>query len=154
MRVWIHLGVLATFLLAASASDNAQAANALERAVAKIEPCRALKAKIGILKVGIDKTKEVAVPSLKIDVEGNLLHAQAVATVACQSRDGAVFEGDVSATFNADLIMDLTTCVLSRNEIDVASASGSLADVVDSLKDFISAALKEQLARQAKKLCE
>ena len=133
---------------------QAKAANALERAIQRLEPCKNLKVKAAILTVGIDRTESVSVQSATIEVKGSQAHADATASITCRTSDELVLQGDASITVHAVLGLDLETCAPGDNTIDVVSTGGSLGEVVELLKDVISAALTQQLTRQLQKLCQ
>jgi len=151
MRRW-QICMAVAWLMAALAGAPARAENLLERAVARLEPCRSLKVDTGFAKVGIDKTDKVVVDSARIDIRGDTAEAEANASLTCRT-GGGIVNGDATATFRVGFSLDLTTCTLGRSEVAILSTGGTFGDVVDALKDVIAATITQRMAAQLKTLC-
>lgn len=69
MRYWLGLLAIGALVLQPLIISQAQAANALERAIGDAQPCRSLKAKVssfGItVQVGVDKLDSVKIENLR-----------------------------------------------------------------------------------------
>lgn len=93
MRYWLGLLAIGALALQPLIVSQAQAANALERAIGDAQPCRSLKAKVssfGItVQVGVDKLDSVKIENLQVSVNGDAAQASARGTLACKTSDEA-----------------------------------------------------------------
>lgn len=158
--MWNCLGLLAAgvFLLQPCSFANAQAPNALERAIGDAQPCRSLKAKVskfGIsVEVGIDKLDAVKIENLELSVNGDTAEASARGTLACKTSAEALVEGGFSATAAVRLKVDLATCKMTDTSIEIVKTGGRFGDIVKGLETEISGALRRSLEKNLAKLCE
>ncbi|MBY5782036.1 hypothetical protein HFN59_33865 [Rhizobium leguminosarum] len=154
------LGLLAAgvFLLQPCSFANAQAPNALERAIGDAQPCRSLKTKVssfGIsVEVGVDKLDSVKIENLQLSVNGDTAEASAPGTLACKTSDEALIEGGFSATAEVRLKVDLTTCKMTETSIEIVKTGGRFGDIVKELETEITGALRRSLTKNLVKLCE
>ncbi|MGZ2505908.1 hypothetical protein EHI47_12275 [Rhizobium leguminosarum] len=158
MRNCLSLLAAGVFLLQPYSFANAQAPNALERAIENTEPCRSLKTKVssfGIsVVVGVDKLDSVKIENLQLSVNGNTAEASARGTLACKTSDEALVEGGFSATAEVRLKIDLATCKTTETSIEIVKTGGRFGDVVKGLETEISGALRRSLEKNVAKLCE
>ncbi|MBY5700782.1 hypothetical protein [Rhizobium leguminosarum] len=154
------LGPLAAgvFLLQPSCIANAQAPNALERAIEDAQPCRSVKTKVssfGIsVEVGVDKLDSVKIENLQLSVNGNTGQASARGTLACKTSDEALVEGGFSATAEVRLKVDLTTRKTTDISIEIMKTGGRFGDIVKGLETEVSGTLRRSLAKNLGKFCE
>jgi len=158
MRRWMTMFAAAALIAPMATPVPASAANALERAIGEAQPCRSLKAKassFGVsVEIGVDKLDYVKIDQLQLSVNGNLADAKVRGTLACKTSDNAMVQGGFSATADVSVHVDLATCKTTESSIEITDTGGSLGDVVKSLKDEISGALRRGLERNMSKLCQ
>ncbi|MBW8789138.1 MAG: hypothetical protein JF594_15665 [Rhizobium leguminosarum] len=158
MRNWLGLLAAGALVLQPLTFSQAQAANALERAIADAQPCRSLKAKVssfGItVQVGVDKLDSVKIENLQVSVNGDAAEASARGTLACKTSDEALVKGGFSATAEVHLQVDLATCKTAESSIEIVQTGGRFGDVVNGLQTEISEALRRSLEKNLAKLCE
>jgi hypothetical protein len=134
-------------------SSSAEAGNALENAIERMQPCQSLKVKTGLFTIGVDQFENVEIEELAVDVKGDLATARAVGSLTCRTSDAAALKGNVSARLSFDAEMNLATCAVKRRDIKLISAGGTFGDVVRALGEQISQSLGDGLSNEAKKLC-
>jgi hypothetical protein len=158
MRYWLGLLAIGALVLQPLIVSQAQAANALERAIGDAQPCRSLKAKVssfGItVQVGVDKLDSVKIENLQVSVNGDVAEARARGTLACKTSDEALVKGGFSATAEVHLQVDLATCKTAESSIEIVKTGGHFGDVVKGLQTEISDALRRSLEKNLVKLCE
>ncbi|TAU83532.1 hypothetical protein ELI40_09715 [Rhizobium leguminosarum] len=158
MRYWLDLLAIGALVLQPLTVSQAQAANALERAIGDAQPCRSLKAKVssfGItVQVGVDKLDSVKIENLQVSVNGDVAEASARGTLACKTSDEALVKGGFSATAEVHLQVDLATCKTAESSIEIVKTGGRFGDVVKGLQTEISDALRQSLEKNLAKLCE
>ncbi|CAK07804.1 hypothetical protein ELG83_09545 [Rhizobium leguminosarum] len=158
MRYWLDLLAIGALVLQPLTVSQAQAANALERAIGDAQPCRSLKAKVssfGItVQVGVDKLDSVKIENLQVSVNGDAAEASARGTLACKTSDEALVKGGFSATAEVHLKVDLATCKTAESSIEIVKTGGRFGDVVKGLETEISDALRRSLEKNLAKLCE
>jgi hypothetical protein len=147
------VGACALMALIGDASQ-ADAANALEKAIARLQPCHPLKIDMGIAKIGIDRTANVTVQSATITIQGNMATAEANASLTCEASDKSPLSGDASATFSVAATMDLETCAVGNSELSILKTGGKYGKLVEEFKDGITATIKSGLEKQLMKLCQ
>ncbi|MGO6814735.1 hypothetical protein ACCS67_07565 [Rhizobium brockwellii] len=158
MRNWLGLCAVGALVLQPLTVSQAQAANALERAIGDAQPCRSLKAKVssfGItVQVGVDKLDSVKIENLQVSVNGDVAEARARGTLACKTSDEALVKGGFSATAEVHLQVDLATCKTAESSIEIVKTGGRFGDVVKGLQTEITDALHRNLEKNLVKLCE
>ncbi len=158
MRKCLGLLTAGVLLLQTCSFANAQAPNALERAIGDAQPCRSLKTKVssfGIsVEVGVDKLDSVKIENLELSVNGDAAEASVRGTLACKTSDEALVKGGFSATAEVRLKVDLTTCKTTETSIDIVKTGGRFGDIVKGLETEISGALRRSLEKNLAKLCE
>ncbi|TAU88695.1 hypothetical protein ELI02_29200 (plasmid) [Rhizobium leguminosarum] len=158
MRNWLGLCAVGALVMQPLTFSQAQAANALERAIGDAQPCRSLKAKVssfGItVQVGVDKLDSVKIENLQVSVNGDVAEASARGTLACKTSDEALVKGGFSATAEVHLQVDLATCKTAESSIEIVKTGGRFGDVVKGLQTEISDALRRSLEKNLAKLCE
>ena len=158
MRYWLDLLAIGALVLQPLTVSQAQAANALERAIGDAQPCRSLKAKVssfGItVQVGVDTLDSVKIENLQVSVNGDAAEASARGTLACKTSDEALVKGGFSATAEVHLKVDLATCKTAESSIEIVKTGGRFGDVVKGLETEISDALRRSLEKNLAKLCE
>ncbi|TAY87959.1 hypothetical protein [Rhizobium leguminosarum] len=156
MRNWLGLCAAGALVLQPLTFSQAQAANALERAIGDAQPCRSLRAKVssfGItVQVGVDKLDSVKIENLQVSVNGDVAEASARGTLACKTSDEALVKGGFSATAEVHLQVDLATC--AESSIEIVKTGGRFGDVVKGLQTEITDALRRSLEKNLVKLCE
>ncbi|MBB3543429.1 hypothetical protein FHT97_004181 [Rhizobium sp. BK399] len=150
--------LLAAGLLFQLLATNADAANALERAIGEAQPCKSLKAKVssfGVsIDVGIDRFDTAKIESLQISVNGDAAEASARGTLACKTSDDALVRGGFSATAQVHLKVDLATCKTTESSIEIVGTGGRFGDIVKGLEDEIASALRRSLEKNVAKFCQ
>ncbi|AYG59923.1 hypothetical protein [Rhizobium jaguaris] len=136
------------------ADGIAQADNIVDRAIAAAQPCSSLKVKAGFVTVGVDKFESVDVKAASVDIQGNTANVSLNASLACKTSDQAVMKGDVSATFAIKAQVDLGTCVVTSNDVQIIDTGGTFKKFIDALKPQIQEGLKGGLPQQLTKLCK
>ena len=106
-------------------ASEAQAANALARAIEQSKPCSPIKLSKFGLSVGIDQFKSADVRRLRIDVEGDSATVALSGSLACQTSASVLLRGDASAELNASVALNLATCQFSQNTVSIVSTGGS-----------------------------
>ncbi|TBB70871.1 hypothetical protein ELH45_10125 [Rhizobium ruizarguesonis] len=158
MRYWLGLLAIGALVLQSLTVSQAQAANALERAIGDAQPCRSLKAKVssfGItVQVGVDKLDSVKIENLQVSVNGDAAQASARGTLACKTSDEALVKGGFSATAEVHLQVDLATCKTTESSIEIVQTGGRFGDIVKGLQTEISDALRRSLEKNLAKMCE
>ncbi|MBY5847278.1 hypothetical protein HA464_06080 [Rhizobium leguminosarum bv. trifolii] len=158
MRYWLGLLAIGALALQPLIVSQAQAANALERAIGDAQPCRSLKAKVssfGItVQVGVDKLDSVKIENLQVSVNGDAAQASARGTLACKTSDEALVKGGFSATAEVHLQVDLATCKTTESSIEIVQTGGRFGDVVKGLQTEISDALRRSLEKNIAKICQ
>ncbi|TAV48595.1 hypothetical protein ELI30_09905 [Rhizobium leguminosarum] len=158
MRNWLGVCAVGALVMQPLTFSQAQAANALERAIGDAQPCRSLKAKVssfGItVQVGVDKLDSVKIENLQVSVNGDVAEARARGTLACKTSDEALVKGGFSATAEVHLQVDLATCKTAESSIEIVKTGGRFGDVVKGLQTEITDALRRSLEKNLVKLCE
>lgn len=154
-RPHIPRALVAAFVaVAASGWHGALAANGLERALERLQPCQGLKVNVRLATIGVDNLEKLSVEEVTITVKGDAADAAVTGTLACKTSDAALVRGDASARFSATVHMDLATCTVSGQKVEILSTGGTFGSLVDRFRGMIGRTLETGLADQLRKLCQ
>src|SRR4051794_36858924 len=94
-RWWIFLPalIIPAFMLNCS---EASAANSLEKAIERLQPCQSAKVETRLGTIGIDKFDKIAVEEIEINVKGDTASASTLASLTCRTSDQALLKGNAS----------------------------------------------------------
>ncbi|CAA2137021.1 hypothetical protein MBLL_00453 (plasmid) [Methylobacterium bullatum] len=145
--------MLTAILIPAVGCPEAWAANALERALERLQPCQGLKVDIGLTTLGVDKLERLSVEEIAIVVKGNAADASVLGSLACKTSDAALKKGDASARFRVKAHMDLSTCAVSEQQTEILSTGGTFGGLVDLFRNRIKRTIEDGLAGELGKLC-
>ena len=76
--------------------------------------------------------------------------ATTLGSLSCRTSDHALITGNASARFSVKINMDLNTCVLGNEQIQILWTGGTFGGILETFKDsinFLEGGMADQLAR-------
>lgn len=122
--------------LTALIATPAMAQTVVEKRLAALEPCSALKTSqkmLGVrVAIAIDELEGVVVNRATVTLAGDAVTLSLVGGLSCRASDDSALKGDASLDFTAAAAINLTDCSIRSLSITPTRFGGTLAEVVKS----------------------
>ena len=122
--------------LTALIATPAMTQTVVEKRLAALEPCSALKTSqkmLGVrVAIAIDELEGVVVNRATVTLAGDAVTLSLVGGLSCRASDDSALKGDASLDFTAAAAINLTDCSIRSLSITPTRFGGSLAEVVKS----------------------
>ena len=139
--------VIAIGLLAAVAAAPAEARSVIERHLATLDLCGALKARVGGVVLGVDRLKDVALHNIKIELTGDDVAVSFSGALSCRTAGNAVMRGNASAGIRGAAGLNLADCKVRSLSVDATSFGGTFGEV---LRTAWAPVIKPKIEEKAK----
>ena len=135
-------------------SSPVNAANVIQQAVEKANPCSVVQYKTVFSKVRVDRFKGFQLHELNLDIKNDEAKLKTSATLSCRTSDAALIKGDVSGKFAIESQFNIASCDMNGFDIKLVSSGGSFGKILDTFAPDVERKLEETAIKEIKEACE
>lgn len=158
------LALFGLFIVTSGAAQQDATPTAIESLIIDANPCASASTDLMGMAVGVDQLRSISVERASVVIEGDIMTSNLIGGLACESSAGAVAPGFVSAAIDAEVVIDLSTCIVGETsvtinnavvEIDMPGLMGAVGELFEEqLPLLLEPALRRSLSERAVTACK